>query len=195
MAKMKRYPNVAEMVRDTAEKGFADALEKRLAGRQLVKRLLLMRASQDISQEQIAEKLNCSQSRISKLEMSNDAEIRLGDLMKYTNAIGMQAQILLSKKGTTLVDEVKYHFFQTKKLLERMVALTGGDPSIEKGLAKFFSEATFNYMKMIFEHASKLPETAHEEMPFLKMISEQDDPSDCSEVASSDPLKELTALA
>ena len=176
MSKKNTYDDVAGMVRAASESPeLAAALKKRLADRQVIKHLLMLRAASGKSQEDIAKALNCSQSRVSKLENGVDADLGFGDLVRYVNALGCHAQIVIFKKGTKLVDQVKFHFFQTKEIMERLVRLSKTDPEIAKGVAKFFGEAGFNFLKMICDKAQKLPEDAQEEPPVV-MIADECDP-------------------
>jgi transcriptional regulator with XRE-family HTH domain len=175
MSKKNTYDDVAGMVRDASESlEPVAALKKRLSDRQVIKHLLILRAAYGMSQEDIARALNCSQSRISKLENGADADLGFADLVRYVNALGCHAQIVIFRKGTKLVDQVKFHFLQTREIMERLVRLSKTDPEIAKGVAKFFGEAGFNFLKMICDKAQKLPEDAQEEPPFVMIADECD---------------------
>src|SRR5271157_2696196 len=92
----KTYSSVTELVRETAQdKQFAESLEARIKGRQIVKDLAIRRALRGLSQKDIAAKLSCSQGRVSKLEASPDVELRMGDLAAYANALGFRLHIVL----------------------------------------------------------------------------------------------------
>ena len=54
--------------------------EARLHERQLVKLLDILRAFAGMSQKELAAKLGCTQSKISKLESGVDADLRFGDI-------------------------------------------------------------------------------------------------------------------
>jgi transcriptional regulator with XRE-family HTH domain len=175
MSKKNTYDDVAGMVREATESPeLLAALKKRLADRQVIKHLLMLRAAYGMSQEDIAKALNCSQSRISKLENGVDADLGFGDLVRYVSALGCHAQIVIFRKGTKLVDQVKFHFLQTREIMERLVRLSKTDPEIAKGVAKFFGEAGFNFLKMICDKAQKLPEDGQEEPPFVMIADECD---------------------
>jgi predicted XRE-type DNA-binding protein len=187
MSKNKRYHEVSQMVRETSEsQDFSEAFDKRLARRQLIKSLLLLRASQGLSQEDIANKIKCSQSRVSKLEASEDCDLRIGDVLNYGSALGLQMQVVCFKKGMVVADQVKYHFFQMKELMEKMVTLANDDPVIAKGVARFFTEASVNLFAMLVDSATSLPEAVHEDMPLIKVVnahgqSEPDEPDDAAD--------------
>ncbi len=95
MSHKKRYAKVSHMVQDVSDsKDFSEAFEKRLAHRQLIKKLIHMRMCHGFSQEDMAKKLNCSQSRISKLEASEDNDIRMEDLFGYASAMDLLTQLV-----------------------------------------------------------------------------------------------------
>jgi predicted XRE-type DNA-binding protein len=96
MPKNKAYRSIPELVRDIADSSsFADGFESRLANRKIVKDLMVLRATQGLSQKDVALRLGCTQSRISKLESMTDADLRIGDLSKYAEALGLQLRIIL----------------------------------------------------------------------------------------------------
>jgi transcriptional regulator with XRE-family HTH domain len=171
MSHHKQYNDVSQMVRDTAlSPEFADEFEKLLADRRLIKKLLIMRASQALSQQDIAKKLKCTQSRVSKLENSIDSDLRLGDILSYSKAAGFRAQITFFKENLTLAEEAKYHFFRTAELMQRLAVLAQVSPDIANGIARFFNEVGYNFMMMILEKADSLPEVAREEMAFVRLV-------------------------
>ncbi len=182
MSKNKRYNKVSQMARGISEdKAVADAIEKRIAERQIVKHLMSKRAALGLSQADIAAKMNCSQSRISKLENGLDDDIRLGDFHAYISALDRDMQIHLLKKDSTIADQVKHHFFAMKALMEKLAGLATADSAIAKGVAAFFGEAAFNLIKMLIDSVQQLPDHVQENLPF-KMVVEDEDlikQSDC----------------
>jgi transcriptional regulator with XRE-family HTH domain len=168
MSTKKRYTDVSELVRDLSEDQAATAaLEQRLAQRQIVKQLMALRAVAGMSQKDIANKLNCTQSRISKLESGTDADLRFADFFGYAAALGLEAHIVVSKKGRTTVDEVKYHAFAIKRQLDHLAHLAMGDETIAAGVTRFFGEAAFNLINMLNDAATKLPQQPR---PLIEII-------------------------
>src|SRR5262245_48095075 len=115
MKKRTQHSSVSDMVRDLSEdQAFVEEFEKRLSARKLIKALTVLRTRAGLSQQELAEKLECTQSKVSKLESSADADIRFGDLLDYTGAVGYEMRLLLVPKGQKIVDEVKMHAFIIK---------------------------------------------------------------------------------
>src|ERR1700726_538855 len=101
VAQNRQYDDVVAMVQDLLGESFAEELRDGIARRRLVKRLFVLRSAQGLSQSDIAEKMGCTQSRISKLESGSDADLRLGDLQTYADALGFETRIVLTRKGRT----------------------------------------------------------------------------------------------
>lgn len=158
MKKRTQHSSVADMVRRLSEdRAFADEFEKRLSRRQLIKMLTMLRSRANLSQQELAEKLECTQSKVSKLESSEDADIRFGDLVDYIGAVDHEMRIFLVPKGQTVVDEVKLYAFVIKRLLHRLVQLAGEDKEMVKGVERFLSEAAFNLVRVVGIAALELP--------------------------------------
>jgi transcriptional regulator with XRE-family HTH domain len=162
MKKRTQHRSVSDVVQSLSEdRVFADEFTKRLSGRQLIKALTVLRARAGLSQQELAGKLECTQSKVSKLESSDDVDVRFGDLVDYTGAVGCEMRVFLVPKRQKIVDEVKMHAFIIKRLLDRMVELAGADGVMIKAAAKFLREAAFNLTRFVQEAAeglSPLPE-------------------------------------
>jgi predicted XRE-type DNA-binding protein len=88
------YRSVAEMVEGLADdQAFVADFARQLDGRQVIKLLTVLRTKAGLSQQELAEKLKCTQSKVSKLERSNDADIRFGDLLDYARALGSEIRL------------------------------------------------------------------------------------------------------
>jgi transcriptional regulator with XRE-family HTH domain len=158
MTTSKNHNSVADLVASVSDsKEFVRDFNEHLAKRMLIKRLISLRSAKSVSQADIAKKLACTQSRISKLEAGEDSDLRIGELCEYANAIGLEVQIGLMPKGMRITDRIKAHAFAIKRLLNEMVRLAHGDPGIAKGIAGFFGEAFFNLLGVVKESAEKLP--------------------------------------
>lgn len=170
MQPKERYSSVSDMVKSVSDDAqFAEAFDARVSGRQLIKQLFALRCAKGMSQGDIAERMKCSQSRISKLESSNDGDLRLEDLEQYTSALGLVPILSLASRGRTIADEVKDHALVIKRLMEQMVKLAHGDEVIAKAVAEFHGEAFFNLINILQQSAAKLPKRPDGETPYLKI--------------------------
>jgi transcriptional regulator with XRE-family HTH domain len=154
----KRYKDAVEMVRDlTEDQAFADSLREYLARRTLVTELCARRAACGLTQTDVAEKMGCTQGRISRVESSTDGDLDLSTLVAYADAIGLSIEITLVGKDVTAVNRVKHHAFCIKRLTDYLAHLAVTDAAIAEGVSRFFNEATFNLLHMLQGSAKKLP--------------------------------------
>jgi transcriptional regulator with XRE-family HTH domain len=161
MTKTKKFKSVSEMVRvisDSSE--FSDSVEDQIKSQQLVKMLFALRSKFGVSQDAIAEKMQCSQSKISKLENSFDREITMGELEDYLDALGLDVKITITHSNGTLADEVKHCVFRMKTLLNElseMVEETDSDG--QDCAANFMLECLFSSFMAVKQSLLKLPNT------------------------------------
>ena len=185
------YASVQELTRHISEDAeFPRQLEETLRRKKLVKKLMALRAAKDVSQQEMADKLGCSQSRISKLESCEDADWRLGDLRDYLGAMELEISLTIAPRDWSAADQVKFHAFQISDCLKRLVevAQTSPDQSIRDGIQKFHVEALVNLMKFVVESAQNLPNMT------IDTPAVVDVDSDVSSNASAPPASAATAL-
>ncbi len=185
MAGKKKYKSVSEIIRDIEpDRQFRDEFDKYIASRKIIKQLISLRAAQGLSQKDIAEKLACTQSRISKLENGSDSMVKLGDLQAYAEAIGYKICAGPVPIDMKPVDAVKCHAFALKKHMDNLAELAKSDKKIAGGVANFFGECFANVFKMMSDSAKQLP-LREDSTPYFKIDvryidgTEEQDPLDC----------------
>jgi predicted XRE-type DNA-binding protein len=87
------YRSVDEMLRGHGYRRVAEAVRQLSIKTRLIDQLILARVDAGLTQAQMAAKLRCSQSRISKIEDSNDADLSLGDIQAYSRIVGLKLQL------------------------------------------------------------------------------------------------------
>lgn len=180
--------SVSEMIRSVSDDStFVDEFQQHIANRRIVHFLFGLRSARGMSQRQIAEKLGCSQSRISKLENSEDGDVRLGDLDQYAEALGLDVTLVLAKQRRTPVDEVKYHAFCIKRLLDHLCSLAKDDDAIAKAVAQFHGEAFFNLVRILQESAGKLPPGPDGKSRYIEIEFAEVDQDDCVDDSTPSP--------
>ena len=165
MGNKKQYTSVSELVRNLSEdRSFADEFERHVLQRRIVKDLFALRTTRRLSQKDIAEKLRCTQSRISKLESGYDRDLRLGDLSEYLDALELNMHIVVAPKNDTAVNLVKHHAFCIKEIMEHLTNLAQSDEKIAKGVADFHGETFFNLVKMLSDSTKRLPKRTDDKL-------------------------------
>jgi len=150
----KTYKNVKEMIRNMAtEQRLKMSISKEMASTQLSKFLITLRCKNNLTQKQIAKKIGCTQSRISKIETSQDEDIRIKDLIDYAKALNLKLEIGYRHSSMKIVDLIKYHALKISEYLNQLVAITRDkeDAAIDKGVESFFGETIYNMIRLIAE--------------------------------------------
>ena len=92
-ASARTYRSVDEMLRGHGYRWVADAVRQLSAKTKLIDQLIVARVAAGLTQSQMAAKLRCSQSRISKIEDSQDADLSLGDIQAYARIVGLKLKL------------------------------------------------------------------------------------------------------
>ena len=92
-ASARTYRNVDEMLRGHGYRRVAEAVRQLSAKTKLIDQLIVARVAAGLTQAQMAAKLRCSQSRISKIEDSQDADLSLGDIQAYARIVGLKLKL------------------------------------------------------------------------------------------------------
>lgn len=71
----------------------------------------------------------------------------------------MRLEIGFSDTRMTMADQVKYHYFRLRILLDKMREMARGDETIEKGVADFTKEAFMNISFGLLDCVQKASKT------------------------------------
>jgi transcriptional regulator with XRE-family HTH domain len=153
----KRITNVVDLVRDIADDDFVAELEQQLAERSVIKSLIAERVARNLSQDDIAKHLKCTQSRVSKIEAGKDADLTLGEMSAYASAFGCEFDIVPHPRGSKIVDRVKTYARCIDRELKNLVQLAADDQTIATGAKVFLGEAIVNLVGMVKNAAKELP--------------------------------------
>ncbi|MFM7743197.1 MAG: multiprotein-bridging factor 1 family protein [Verrucomicrobiota bacterium] len=87
------YRTVEEMLRGHGYRRVAEAVRQLSAKTRLIDQLIVARVAAGLTQAQMAARLRCSQSRISKIADSEDADLSLGDIQAYARIVGLKLRL------------------------------------------------------------------------------------------------------
>lgn len=153
----KKYNNVMEMIKDlSSDSAFKDTASKEINDKKVGKFLFYLRCKHNLTQKQIAEKMDCTQSRISKIESSYDKDLSVNDLLDYAKVLNLQLEIGYRNRSAKIADLIKYHAFKIKEYLSQLASLAKDDEALQVGVARFHLEAFANISVMISNSYSKL---------------------------------------
>jgi len=144
MANTKKYTSVSEMFARHATSEESNDLNQMVASKKLSKQLFSLRCMADMTQAELAKKSGMSQSKISKIEHSDDRDLSIGDILDYCKALDFHLNIGIMPAGMKLPNLVKFHWFETQKHLRKILELSDGDEEMEKAAQSFMLEAAYN---------------------------------------------------
>ena len=153
-----RFSSIHDLVKATAGEAQVHSFEKYLEEAQIVRAMIGFRAAAGLTQEEVACRMECSQSAVSRLEHSSDGDLTLRDIAKYLNATDERLLLAIGKQPS-LVERIKESAMCLKQDLDRLADLSVNtdDARLRKGISSFFGEAWFNLSTIVFDAAQKLP--------------------------------------
>lgn len=152
-----KYKNVLEMVKNISkDDAFKELATSEIKDKVLSKFLFYLRCQHNLSQKQLAEKVGCSQSRISKIESSFDKDMTVKDLLDYGKVLNLHLEIGYRHPSVKVVDLLKYHAFKIKSYLSQLSCLAKDDEALKEGICKFHLETLFNIGRIISDNLAKL---------------------------------------
>jgi transcriptional regulator with XRE-family HTH domain len=154
---IKGFKNVKEMIKGLSEDDkFKENALNEIENKTIAKFLFTLRCKHNLTQKQLADKIGCTQSRISKIEGAYNNEITIKDLSDYGEALNLQLEIGYRNKDMKIVDLIKYHAFKIKGYLEKLVDITGEDETLAKGVLGFHFETLWNVAGFILKNIPNL---------------------------------------
>jgi transcriptional regulator with XRE-family HTH domain len=163
--KPKRFASVEDLVKATAaDDGQIREFGRMLANSRVVNALIRTRVDAGMTQADVGEKMGRTQSSISKLEHSSDADLSIRDIVGYLKATGGSLNLGIGKQPNR-VERIKELAICLKGELEALADLSShsDDTAIQKNINSFFGEAWFNLFKILCDATCKLPEDDHNE--------------------------------
>lgn len=152
-----KYRSVSEMVKNiSSDDSYKELFANKIKNRALAKFLFYLRCEHELSQKELAEKIGCTQSRISKIEHSLDKDLTIQDLLDYAKALNIKLEIGYRHSSVKIVDLIKYHAFKIKSYLDELNDLAKDDDTLNQSIKKFHLEAFLNIAKIIWDSLSKL---------------------------------------
>ena len=122
----------------------------------LVSQLAALRQSACITQEDMAARLNVTQSAVSKLESGRDEDLTIKEVREYSRATDERLAVVFGKP-LSHVEAVKLHADGIRQHLSALAGLAHGDEDLDRAIQGFFGEAFFNILHILSKCSDKLP--------------------------------------
>jgi transcriptional regulator with XRE-family HTH domain len=184
----RRYSNVAELLKGEGAPATSIKRVQALSGKtRVAQQLVQIRIREGLTQAELAKKIGCTQSRISKIEAGHDEDITLGIIRDYVKATNGRISISCGKPMNH-VEAVKAHAFGIKRHLESLADIAQKHDELHSHIQGFFGEAFFNILDILSKCQEQMPTGRQDFEMSLNSIDEEDTSS------SGSHLKTLAAI-
>jgi len=103
----KRYRSVLELAQENSTPEFASQLEQHLQERAVARALFVLRNREKLIQAELAQRMGCPQSRVSKLEHATNKSLRLGDLECFLTSLGYTLELRVMPKANAATEWIQ----------------------------------------------------------------------------------------
>ncbi|MFZ4524512.1 MAG: helix-turn-helix domain-containing protein [Chlorobium sp.] len=86
-------------------------VEEELEISQIVNRLIQVRLEKEVSQKELARRMGCDPSKISRMESGNDFQLKIGDITQYVSALDVQMDVIFDDRSLPVADRIKRDVF------------------------------------------------------------------------------------
>lgn len=153
----KKFKNVQDMVKSLSEdKEFDQQFDEQVNKRRLSRFLFVLRNQKGMTQKQMAEKLGCTQSRISKIEHAEDMDLTVKDLLDYGRVLDMNINFNFAPRNLKIVDLIRFHLHAIHQLIKRLVKLSGDDDQMGLGVLKAMRNTTDTFAENLLSNLKDL---------------------------------------
>lgn len=153
----RRYASIDEMMRKDGTSDVVQSKYREIAdATRVATQLAQLRQKAGLTQEQMAARLNISQSAVSKLESCRDEDLTLGQISEYASATGESLGIHFGKPPTH-VEAIKHHASGMRHHLSALAKLAHNADELETSIRAFFGEAFFNILNILIETEKEMP--------------------------------------
>lgn len=151
-----RESSVSEMVSGAAQ---IEALDKEVEGRagddDVSRALSDLRCSQKLTQEELAKRAGCTQSKISRIENSSNDRLKLDDLTMYARAFNMQVSIDFTRVSTS-ADATDRLARQIRSGLDHVTERVRGEGAADEGGRKTYEAFLFSMLELLMDELKGL---------------------------------------
>ncbi|MGR3218434.1 MAG: helix-turn-helix domain-containing protein [Candidatus Anammoxibacter sp.] len=156
----KTYKNVADMVSDLSEDDkFKNNLLQDMKNKTISRLLFTLRCSRNLTQKELATKIGCTQSSISKIESAHDSDVTVKNLTDYGNALNIQLEIGFRNKKVRVASLINYHTKKLTEHLDKLTELSGNDATMLRGAYEVFAGTLEGIKKSVSKFSTKTKES------------------------------------
>lgn len=115
----------------------------------VVSHLLSLRVGKGLTQEQVAQSMECDASKVSRLESGNDEGLKWMDIVRYSDAVGVDLRLTFEGRDLPAADRIKHCVFEIDAGLKHLAELAktlGTNDDITQKIHSFYAEVLFNFL-------------------------------------------------
>ena len=152
----KRVSPVLEMVRDTVpDEDFKDKSDGYSADYGVSRSLTALRCSHDVTQEELADRAGCTQSKISRIENSSNDRLKLDDLAMYARAFNMRVSIDFAPESSS-TDATERLARQIRNGLDNVAAKVRREGAADEGAKEAYETFLFEMLDLFMDNLEGL---------------------------------------
>lgn len=152
--------NVAKIAGELCGAEMERAVELEERARGMISFLMTERVRRGVTQSEIAKKMGVSVSKVSRMEDSRDADIKLGEISEYASALGLTMSSMFDDSKIDAAARVKMFVLRIASDLEHLTDLakkSRGDRDLCKGIAEFRGEVLLNFLTRYAKSGAEFP--------------------------------------
>lgn len=159
-----QYDSVADLLNDVFhdDKPFRDTVQEQVERTLIVDQLASLRNRKGLTQKEVADRMGCHQSRVSKLEKKLDDALTVEDLRRYAQALDYRVEVVLKKQTGTLLDEIGYHASGIRHSVDRLIHCARDDRGIAEAIARALLEQLSGIVDSLLKSLARLKISAIE---------------------------------
>jgi len=115
----------------------------------MVTRLLTLRVAKNVTQDKVAQAMDCDPSKISRLEAGNDEALKWNDILGYARALDLELTISFADKDLPASARIKHCVYEIHRGLQELATLAaslGVEDKITQEIRRFYAEVLFNFL-------------------------------------------------
>ena len=149
----------AEIAAELADdENIKQEVEELIEKSKLIKMMIQLRLAAGLSQKDVAEKMGCNQSTISRIEAGTQCDLKLGEFSRYLGAVGCTFSVLVDSPEEPIAFRIKHLVLATKGLLDTLTEIiegSDGDKDLIQGMRDFRAETLFNMLVCFDAHDAR----------------------------------------
>jgi transcriptional regulator with XRE-family HTH domain len=137
----------------------ARTVQNEIARNTLVSLLLKLRVTKGLTQEEVANSMQCDPSKISRMESGNDSQLKWLDILGYARALRVQMSVLFDDESLPTAARIKQCVFKIDddlRTLARIAQRYDGNEEVADKISRFYQEVLFNFVKRFSDNQELL---------------------------------------